>query len=69
MEQLRTQSLPTKSTEQKSWSMAHNVAAYLRDILDACVAIEEVIQGVSLNEYRNQEFIPTHPSGDAKCTA
>jgi uncharacterized protein with HEPN domain len=49
--------------------MAHNVAAYLRDILDACVAIEEVIQGVSLNEYRNQEFIPTHPSGDAKCTA
>ena len=45
--------------------MAHNAAAYLRDILDACVAIEEVIQGVSLNEYRNQEFIPTHPSGDA----
>jgi uncharacterized protein with HEPN domain len=34
--------------------MAHNAAAYLRDILDACVAIEEVIQGVSLNEYRNR---------------
>lgn len=37
--------------------MAHNVAAYLRDILDACVAIEEVIQGVSLNEYRNRRSI------------
>lgn len=49
--------------------MVHNVAAYLRDILDACLAIEEVIQAVSLNECQDQEFIPTHPSGDAKCTA
>jgi uncharacterized protein with HEPN domain len=37
--------------------MVRNVAAYLQDILDACVAIEEVTQGVSLDEYRNRQSI------------
>lgn len=37
--------------------MARNVAAYLQDILDACIAIEEVTQGVSLDEYRNKRSI------------
>jgi len=37
--------------------MARNVATYLQDIFDACVAIEEVTQGVSLDEYRNKRSI------------
>jgi uncharacterized protein with HEPN domain len=33
--------------------MARDVSAYLQDIYDACVAIEEVTEAVSLEEYRD----------------
>lgn len=32
--------------------MARDGSAYLRDVLEACTAIEEVMSGISLEEYR-----------------
>ncbi|MFW6732712.1 MAG: DUF86 domain-containing protein [Synechococcus sp.] len=37
--------------------MARNLSAYLQDIYDACVAIEEVTESVSLEEYRAQRAV------------
>jgi uncharacterized protein with HEPN domain len=34
--------------------MARDLSAYLQDIYDACVAIEEVIEGVTLDDYRGK---------------
>lgn len=37
--------------------MARDLSAYLQDIYDACVAIEDVTEAVSLEEYRVQRAI------------
>ena len=37
--------------------MARDGSAYLRDILDTCTAIEDVISGISLEEYRNTRAV------------
>jgi len=37
--------------------MARDISAYLQDIYDACVAIAEVTEGVSLEEYRARRAI------------
>jgi len=37
--------------------MARDLSAYLEDIYDACVAIEEVTKAVSLQEYRAQRAV------------
>lgn len=37
--------------------MARDLSAYLLDIYDACVAIEEVIEGVTLEDYRAQRAV------------
>ena len=37
--------------------MARDGSAYLRDILDACTAIEDVMSGISLEEYRNTRAV------------
>ena len=37
--------------------MARDLSAYLQDIYDACVAIEEVIDGVTLDDYRGRRAI------------
>lgn len=34
--------------------MAHNTSAYLQDILDACNAIQDVMRGLSLDDYRSR---------------
>jgi hypothetical protein len=39
-------------TRQKSFFMAPELSAYLQDILDACIAMEDVIVGVTLDDYR-----------------
>ena len=37
--------------------MARDLRVYLQDIYDACVAIEEVIEGVTLDDYRRRRAI------------
>lgn len=37
--------------------MARDCSAYLQDIYDACVAIEEVIEGVTLEDYLAQRAV------------
>ena len=37
--------------------MARDLSAYLQDIYDACAAIEEVIEGVTLDDYRGRRAI------------
>lgn len=37
--------------------MARDLSAYLQDILEACIAIEDVMQDISLEEYRNQRAV------------
>lgn len=37
--------------------MARDVSAYLQDALEACTAIEDVMNGVSLEEYRNKRAV------------
>jgi uncharacterized protein with HEPN domain len=37
--------------------MARDLSAYLRDILDACTAIEDVMSGISLEEYRSKRAV------------
>ena len=37
--------------------MAHDLSAYFQDIYDACVAIEEVIYGITLDDYRGRRAI------------
>jgi uncharacterized protein with HEPN domain len=37
--------------------MARDLCAYLQDIYDACVVIEEVIDGVTLDDYRGRRAI------------
>ena len=37
--------------------MARDLSAYLQDILEACNSIEEVMSGVSLEEYRSKRAV------------
>jgi uncharacterized protein with HEPN domain len=37
--------------------MARDVSAYLQDVLEACTAIEDVMSGVSVEEYRNKRAV------------
>ena len=37
--------------------MARDLSAYLQDIYDACIAIEDVIQGVTLEDYRKHRAV------------
>jgi uncharacterized protein with HEPN domain len=37
--------------------MARDVTAYLQDVLEACTAIEDVMIGVSLEEYRTRRAV------------
>lgn len=37
--------------------MARDLSAYLQDILDTCNAIEDVIQDVTLDDYRSRRAI------------
>jgi len=37
--------------------MARDTSAYLQDILDACKAIQDVMRGISLDDYRTQRAI------------
>ena len=37
--------------------MARDVSAYLQDVLEACTAIEDVMGGVSLEQYRNKRAV------------
>ena len=37
--------------------MARDLSAYLQDIHDACIAIEEVMQGVTLEDYRRKRAV------------
>jgi len=43
--------LPARLTGQKSFFMARDLFAYLQDILDACIAIEDVMVDVTLDNY------------------
>jgi uncharacterized protein with HEPN domain len=37
--------------------MARDLSAYLQDILEACISIEDVMSGVSLEEYRSKRAV------------
>jgi uncharacterized protein with HEPN domain len=37
--------------------MARDVSAYFQDVLDACNSIEDVMSGVSLDEYRSKRAV------------
>jgi uncharacterized protein with HEPN domain len=37
--------------------MAHDLSAYLQDALEACTAIEDVMSGISLEEYRSNRAV------------
>ena len=37
--------------------MARDLSAYLQDIFEACNSIEDVMSGVSLDEYRNKRAV------------
>ena len=37
--------------------MARDVSAYLQDVLEACTAIEDVMSGVSVEEYRTKRAV------------
>ena len=37
--------------------MARNLSAYLQDVLEACKSIEDVMNGISLDEYRNKRAV------------
>jgi uncharacterized protein with HEPN domain len=37
--------------------MARDVSAYFQDVLEACTAIEDVMSGVSVEEYRNKRAV------------
>jgi uncharacterized protein with HEPN domain len=37
--------------------MARDLSAYLQDILEACNSIEDVMSGVSLEEYRSKRAV------------
>ncbi|AFY29484.1 HepT-like ribonuclease domain-containing protein [Cyanobium gracile] len=37
--------------------MARDVSAYLQDVLEACIAIEDVMSGVSVEEYRSKRAV------------
>jgi hypothetical protein len=37
--------------------MARDLSAYLQDVLEACTAIEDVMSGISLEEYRNKRAV------------
>ena len=43
--------------EQSSWFIARDLSAYLQDILEACNSIEDVMSGVSLEEYRSKRAV------------
>lgn len=42
---------------QSSWFMARDQSAYLQDVLDACNSIEDVMSGVSLEDYRSTRAV------------
>ena len=44
-------------TEQQNWFLARDISAYLQDVLEACNAIEDVICGISLEEYRSMRAV------------
>jgi uncharacterized protein with HEPN domain len=37
--------------------MARDLSAYLQDVLDACNSIEDVMSGISLDEYRSKRAV------------
>jgi uncharacterized protein with HEPN domain len=37
--------------------MARDLSAYLQDVLEACTAIEDVMSGISVEEYRNKRAV------------
>jgi uncharacterized protein with HEPN domain len=37
--------------------MARDVSAYLQDVLEACNSIEDVMRGISLDEYRSKRSV------------
>ena len=37
--------------------MARDLSAYLQDALDACNSIEDIVSGISLDEYRNKRAV------------
>lgn len=37
--------------------MAHDLSAYLQDVLDACNSIEDVMSGITLDEYRSKRAV------------
>jgi predicted nucleotidyltransferase/uncharacterized protein with HEPN domain len=41
----------------KSWFMVRDLSAYLQDVLEACNVIEDVICGISLEEYRSMRAV------------
>lgn len=41
----------------KNWSMARDMSGYLQEVLEACNSIEEVMKGISLNEYRSKRSV------------
>ena len=43
--------------EQSSWFKARDLSAYLQDILEACNSIEDVMSGVSSEEYRSKRAV------------
>ena len=46
-----------RPSEQKSLSMARDLSAYIQDVLEACTAIEDVMSGISLEEYRSKHAV------------
>ena len=43
--------------EQSSWFIARDLSAYLLDIFEACNSIEDVMSGVTLEEYRSKRAL------------
>ena len=37
--------------------MARDLSAYLQDVLEACTAIEDIMSGISLEEYRSKRAV------------
>jgi uncharacterized protein with HEPN domain len=37
--------------------MVRDLSAYLQDVLEACTAIEDVMSGISLEEYRSNRAV------------
>jgi uncharacterized protein with HEPN domain len=43
--------------EQSSWFMARDLSSYLQVILEACNSIQDVMNDVSLDEYRSKRAV------------